>query len=73
MHFDLGVPESALEIIGPGLALRNIVGTLEVAFGAVCARGPGAGASCFPMLAARAGTSYLEGIVALGRFSRAFG
>ena len=73
VHFDFGVLESALEVIGPSLALCNVVGAFEFAFGTVRARGPGAGASCFSMLTARAGTSYLEGIAALGRFSLAFG
>ena len=53
--------ESALEIIGPSLALGDVVSTLEFAFDAVCACGSGAGALCFAVLTARAGASHLEG------------
>ena len=71
---NLGVPKFALEVVGPSLALRNVVGTLELALDAVCARRPGAGALCFAVLTAGAGTSHLEDrIFALGHFSLAVG
>lgn len=73
IHFDLRVFESALEIAGPSLTLRNVVGTLELTFDAVCTCGPGLGAFGFPILTARAGISHLEGgNPALGHFSLAF-
>lgn len=71
--FDLGVLEFALEVVGPSLALRNVVSAFELALDAVCACGSGAGAFRFSMLAASAGTSHLDVIFALGRFFLVFG
>ena len=71
---DLGVSKSTLEIVGPSLTLRNVVSTLELAFGAVCTGGPVAGAFCFPMLTARTGASHLMGrVFGFGHFTLAFG
>jgi hypothetical protein len=73
LGFDLGVLEFAFEVIGPSLALGNIISTFELALDAVCTCGPGAGAFRFSMLAASAGTSHLDGIFALGRFPLGIG
>jgi len=70
---DLGVSEPALKVVRPGLALGDVVSTLELAFDAVGACGPGAGALCFSVLTARAGTSHLQVIFAFGDFPLAFG
>ena len=74
LRSDFGVFQFALETVGPSLAFRDVVSTFELAFDAVCARGPGAGAFCFAVLTARAGTSDLKSrVFGLSHFGFVFG